>query len=245
MQSSLFRRLSNDLIFVIGEYLLQLDFHCVLNSSKREFCETKAETIHYSLNPVFSLKFLWDIKFRKLILSKVRDSVKQLSLNFINCYLSSKIYDIDFIPLSSVVTHSLGDFVYFSSLDPFKQCECLYNVSSFSHRDFPFLPNLKEISVTSESLVNISNLSHLKNVKLERCDNVIDISGLQNVPVLTIRTCKNIENFSFLGKQISLILENLTICDVSHLGNVYDLKLRSCPEIEDISGLGKANQQFV
>jgi hypothetical protein len=263
--SSSFRRLPNDLLVIIGECLSQLDYHGLLNSSKREFRDAKVATIHYYLNIIFSLRFLFDVNFRNLILSNVKDSMKQLSLNFNNYEMSPGLVGGNFMDLSSVAVHSVTLGCYFMPFEPFSRCESVFNFYAFPRREFPFLPNLKEVAMTSETLANVANLSHLQNVKLDGCNALTDISGLHNVPTLTLCACNNIENFSFLGRQTSLTLMSLSISDVSHLGNVrilkilscenvmdvstlgnvYDLTLSSCPKIEDISGLGKGSQKIL
>jgi hypothetical protein len=62
---------------------------------------------------------------------------------------------------------------------------------------------------------------------------ISDISRLGNVTELYLRACRNIKDFSILGKQKILDLSFTNISDISRLGNVKELYLRGCENITD------------
>ena len=80
----------------------------------------------------------------------------------------------------------------------------------------------------------------MTRVNLGHCPWVKDITPLANVPYLRLSECRNIQDFSCLGQQRFLALENLRQLkdsDLYYLSNVYWLIIHWCDQISDISML--------
>jgi hypothetical protein len=86
----------------------------------------------------------------------------------------------------------------------------------------------------------INQLKNVTRVNLEYCSWLYDITPLADVPYLRLSLCDNIKDYSCLGKQRYLALENqnsLKNSDLHYFSNVYSLTIKWCKLISDISML--------
>jgi hypothetical protein len=82
------------------------------------------------------------------------------------------------------------------------------------------------------SLKGIENLRGLKNLHLERLKNLVSIdeisSVVQSIESITIRNCKNIKDYSIIGKGLNIIflyiLSSSPAKDISFMKNLSNLK---------------------
>lgn len=242
------------------------DYHYFLNTSKQYFSRWKKQSIYFTLNSSRSVQYVNDLIFRQLLLNKVENGWKQISVIFRNedgdtppsQYLLSIPADIPIHRIRS--PGRKGDLLWASqnSLNHAEIVECI----EFSDVTIPPIPKVKELCLYDcNQLTDVSNLSHLEQLQILGSLQLEDLSPLRNIPkiefsklskacdfsmfncnnqsYLSIASCKqisNIENFEMIRK-LNLI-DCPTITDISCLYGIYDLTLWSLPKVKDISGLG-------
>ena len=98
--------------------------------------------------------------------------------------------------------------------------------------------NLSSCHSLQPSILQIFSSTYYLN--LTNCRWVVDISPLANIPHLYFNHCISIQDFSCLGKQLSLSLSdcrNIKHSDLERLSSVRYLNIDWCPGISDISML--------
>ena len=96
--------------------------------------------------------------------------------------------------------------------------------------------NLEGCSSLKDDFSMLSNVRRL-NLSSTR---VSDLSGLSEVPELILRNCVDLQDFSPLGKQTLLVLDqnnHLTTEDLHYLSNVRYLSISNCRSITDLKPL--------
>lgn len=236
----------------IQTFLTKLDYLYFLNASKC-FLELKRNTVYYALTPEKSKEYLDSPHFQDILLSKVENGWKQISLLFGS--------EVDTFPFINVPIHKIakaGDLKH----NILGQLTNIQNILLYTgFRDVPLLPKLKALTIYNSVQVEpLTNLSHLTSLDIQVLWDE-DVTALQNIKHLSLLSCNNIKDFSILGngKQTSLTLVTcpfltvvnnfqsvriltLAACsaleDVSPLHGVYNLSLQSCRRVKDISKLG-------
>jgi hypothetical protein len=100
----------------------------------------------------------------------------------------------------------------------------------------------EDIAFRNIIISKIFNPCKQLHLDLSLCDNITDVSTLENVHTLDLSSCDYITDISALGNVHTLILSGCcNITDVSALGNVNTLELRSCNKITDVSALGNVH----
>jgi hypothetical protein len=140
----------------------------------------------------------------------------------------------------------------FSYIDPQSIINISYMNKRINHlaKDTREFKNNDTIEVNTKKCININDINQIV-AKIESIFPYIqlkiyltrtyisDISKLGNVKELNLYDCRNISDFSILGKQELLNVSYTNISDISHLGNVNKLDIQHCKNITDFSILGK------
>eukprot|EP01040_Poterioochromonas_malhamensis_P012284 gene12284-13436_t len=113
-------------------------------------------------------------------------------------------------------------------------------LSNYQPEDFPFLPTLRSLTVSRPpKLSEFHNLGHLFSVKLDSCDQLRSLEGLEQVSVLTIQCCRELRSLEGLrdGKFDRTIAINVCqeVRDFSPLNNVRKVIVCICPGFTDCS----------
>lgn len=240
-------KLAEELIILLQSFLLQKDYHSLMNTSKQYFHDVKKKTIYFMLNKEYSLRYFEDLNFRSLLLNQVENGWKQIGLILWKPWDGNKELPLHHVRFVFQDCPPLTDLDHIESID-----------GSCSLQTIPFLPKLKKLVIRQGiELKNVQHLSHLSDISFSFCLLLTDIRALKDVPNLSFEYC-GIQNISMLGNQrklriaSSLImnvhsLSNVrylslhdcgNIVDVSSLKGIYHLKITHCKKIEDISGLG-------
>ncbi len=258
--------LPEEIIFILESYLSHDDYHFFINSSKYYFNDIKRKTIYYQLNQIKSLEYILKEDFHRLVLSKVLNGWKQISLVFPedppHLPATVPIHRLTLIKPNKTFPHEVGHI------------ECIYGVSGSCRKDsleeIPPIPLVKEMSINqANKLQDVRNLSHLTKLSITDAPKLLDVSPISNIPNLTLANCQSLFDFAHFNhcnkqnkQQLTLnnciIVESLQcfhnihtlklisccgITDVSPLFGIYDLSLINLQEdITDMSGLGNHNR---
>lgn len=239
----------------IQSYINKIDHFYFLNSSKEYFHQLKRESLYFSLNIHYSNEYMNNPIFRDLLLSKIENGWKQISL--------SRNTTIDNFPPDLPVHRIIfgGFWNQQELITDFHHIEIVKGVT-YTGASIPLIPQIKELTLMRcGALVDVSNLSHLSKLELIVATELPDITPLKNIPHLTLSNCRKIEDYSmfngskqrFLRISDSSLLTNvksftgirqliLHSCyqleDISPLKGIYSLTISSCSRVKDISGLG-------
>jgi hypothetical protein len=207
-----------DLYYEIQQFLNSYEYWSLITVSKCIFVDVGYSTRKIQLSTEESSLFLKDPIFARLILSKIRNPLRQLILDIENnavtgCFLASKI-----IAKGALRECNFPVFQIMQNLHLSKDSETM---------KLPFLPNLQSLTVNYYSRLSyLSTLSHLKQLYLFECEDIRDVSCLQNLDELSLLFCPNIEDVSTLGNIRKLWLEGCYgVKDISKLSNNYSLKI--------------------
>jgi hypothetical protein len=247
---------------VVQEFLPHQDYRNLVNSSENCFQLIKFETVYYDLNHKYSLDYAKKSSFRNMILSKVKNKRKQISVLFRGCTQLPNRLNIVGVNKCKISSSPYGsqnkrvlDMSIFNGIEDLS----LYGLDRAT--SFEGIENVSKLVIdTLDNLVNVSALSNLTELKITNCPQISDVSSLgcvytlkiENAPNLvsldglgrknyrlSILDCPNISDVSMLGKVHLLnIIRCPEVADVNALGRVYCLNLSECPKIEDVSGLG-------
>lgn len=248
-----------DLVGVIYSYLNYADGLNLLATTKYLY-ENTSNIRYLKLNRNGSKRYYESEMFRNHINTLIKDTAKQLNLNF---------YDFDWLSnvsvLSDVHTLNLRYCKQVENVDTLcntthlildhtnvRYTKCLKNLMSLSLR---FCQQLFDISSLGKlhyldlSYCNVSDVSSLGNVNtliLQGCENIVDVSALTNVHILDISECINIANISALKNTYNL---NLTGCEairsVDMLTNVSILNVNQCHNVIDVSNLVQLQTLYI
>ncbi len=248
------------------------DYHYFLNTSKQYFSRWKKQSIYFTLNSSRSVQYINDLIFRQLLLNKVENGWKQISVIFQNQegdtlpsqYLLYKPIVASIpadIPIHRIRSAEKKEDAIWASQNSFNRTE-LVECIEFSDAKIPPIPKVKELCLYDcNQLTDVSNLSHLEQLRIIGSSQLEDLSPLRNIPkiefsklskacdfsmfncntqsYLSIASCEQIANIKSFQMIRKLKLSDCpTITDISCLYGIYDLTLWSLPKVEDISGLG-------
>ncbi len=246
-----FITLPEEIYRLIQTFLTHDDNHYFLAANACNFGELRRKTIYFSLTEAMSVEYVKNPTFTSLVLSKVENGWKQISI---------RLGNIDYPFPQDLPVHKISFHNILSN--DLTEVDHIEHVSGrLSIREIPPIPKIKVLDIfESYKLVDLKNLSHLQRLKIYS-EKVTDITALQNISVLYLSNCHSIQDFDIFneGKQVQLSIEycsllkdvsplrnirilSLTSChgitDVSPLHGIYDLTLSSCRNIRDISKLG-------
>jgi hypothetical protein len=242
------RSLNLDSFRHLRTFLESGELSSLLGTSKSLFGVVKREIFDYHLNDDFSKCFFDEIDddkeqkqiVRSLLLSRVKDPVKQISLSLENDSLNHS-EDINDFLFSSFNNGS--DFSYVGIRFQLFDVPSLIGISfTDSAMRASTVKNLLKLEVEDcvlEDLSCLSSCSSLSTLLLINSFALVDISCLSFLSCLksiTLKNCWKLVNVVPLGHVDHVELDNCpAVNDVSSLTNVYDLVLHFCPGIIDIS----------
>ncbi len=252
-----------DIFRLIESFLTKSDYHYFLNTSKEHFTCRKKERMYFALSSSRSREYILSPAFRELLLSKVVNGWKQISVSIDDGRIDlPRDLPVHRVKLETTSRHwrDLTHFSHVESVGRGATCTGTY---------IPPIPAVKELKLAGcPSLTDVSNLSHLSKLEMGGTPSLIDISPLQNIPHLSFDGGDNIEDFSvfnasrqkFLKIYCSSLLRDVTsfsgirylilqscpeLENVSPLKGIYDLSLLSCAKVMDISGLGNHHRLVI
>ncbi len=244
-------------------FLSKSDYHYLLNTSKEYFSCIKKESVYFALSSSRSREYILNPTFRELLLSKIVNGWKQISLN-----LGDGRIDLPRdLPVHKMKLETT--FCDWIDICNFSHIECIDGGVTCPGTSIPPITMVKELRLGGcPSLTDVKNLSHLSQLQIGPTPALTDISPLQNIPHLSFDGGDVIEDFSIFNasrqkflkiysasllkdvKSFSgIIYLTLQSCheleDVSPLKGIYDLNLLSCSKVVDISGLGKHHRLMI
>eukprot|EP01040_Poterioochromonas_malhamensis_P003871 gene3871-4134_t len=220
---------------LLKSFLSQDDYHFLMNASKG-FAQIKQQTVYYSLTDEKSEEFCTSETFRNKVLSQVKSPQQQISLTLASSVLMGILLQY---PVHTVTTCGLDD-VTFPLLRRIKvirilsaSASNLYQSINFSEIEMLFMPSWINCFKSEPTL------SCLSCLEINDCSALVDVSILSNIPILKIRSCPLVKDFSSLGpKQVELeISDTPYLTDVRSFATVKHLTLHQCESLEDISFL--------
>ncbi len=220
-------------------YLTKDDYQQLLNTSKKDFIIFRRKTIIFRLTIKHSIQYCEDGNFRKQLLKKVDNPLKQIIVQLIYSKIQFHKDLFDAFPV-----HLICISFPIVRMNPYIS---LRNIKEFTLDEY-------DLDITS-----LLNISQCERVVFQACQGIIDISPLKDCEHVTLDNCENITDFRSLGLQTSLFIKDnphlmnvvnfhsiqtlilrdcCILVDVSPLRGVYDLSLIECTAVTDISGLG-------
>jgi hypothetical protein len=173
-----------------------------------------------------------------LIIRSVTPSMLSLLENIPNLTIYYTIEEIDLSKFQKLETLTLVDcpgLVKFNSL-PFPSLK-LITLSlcgeTSKMKDLTLLQNLESVYLFEWEGINVNPLRDVKEVRLEFCSNISDISSLGNVKTLEIMYCRNIYDLTGLTNVLYLSLKgSFNITDLSPLCSVRILDICGLRHLE-------------
>jgi hypothetical protein len=104
------------------------------------------------------------------------------------------------------------------------------------------LENVRKLELSSCNGITNIMLTTVRFLILENCDNIRDISKMDNIRVLHVRYCKRVDDLSTLKSVRELYLSGFLGSDLSALQNIEKLYLFECRSINAIAVLKKLQQ---
>ena len=192
----------------LNEYinLWNLSITCKIFSESKKY-------LRYKLNRRYSGMYYFDRQTKNMILEKVFNPQKQLSLD-----LSRVLIDINADALGEVHTLNLEG--------------CLIT-------DVRPLINVHTLNLSNcYRITDISPLKKVHTLYLSYCDKITEFSPLRNVHTLNLTGCIQITDVSIFKNVYNLNLSYTKIIDVRALGKVHTLDLSYCYYIKNVDALG-------
>ncbi len=248
------------LVYNLPDEILQLiqtlstnnDYHYFLNTSKQHLSRWKKQSIYFKLNSTRSLQYINDLIFRELLLGKVLNGWKQISVIFRNeeddkvpSYLS--LFSKSVMPLipEDLPIHQIRSpdenknriWNMKNNLNNSESVACI----EFTGVAIPPIPKVKELYLCKcEQLTDVSNLRHLEQVTVKESSQLEDISPLSNIPKITFFNVDEASDFSIFNCNHQSYLEIINCKKLSNIDSfrmIRKLKLSNCPNITDVSCL--------
>lgn len=103
--------------------------------------------------------------------------------------------------------------------------------------------NIEFTISSNDNLVNVHNFGNMQKVAIEFCSSLKDITGLCNVPVISLKGCTQIKNFIIFQESFKTKHLNVTGCnqitdeDLYYFKHIPKLLISCCPLITNISML--------
>ena len=206
--------LSVDIYRVIGQYV---SLKHLLITCKLIYYTIRTDLIYIKLHNTNSIKYIEDDSYCTRILSQIKSSSFQLSLNYIDITMTDNILQL-FVQLHTLTLKSCINIV---------DVKCLGKIHTLTLNQCP-------------GIVDVSGLGTVKVLSLEYCRNITDIKPLYKVPTLKIIKCLNIIDISSLCNVHTLTLCNIAVnLDPLGLGSVHSLSLHSIPNLVDLNFISR------
>ncbi len=176
---------------LIEPFLTKSDYHYFLNTSKEHFCCLKKERIYFALSTSSSREYILNPTFRELLLSKVVNGWKQISVNVNNGHID--------LPRDLPMQRRTVEMNFFVWVDisNVSHIECIDGGTTCTGTYIPPIPAVKELKLGGRlSLTDVNNLRHLSKLDMGDTPSLTDISPLQNIPHLSFYGGDKIEDFS-------------------------------------------------
>ena len=158
----LFLHLPDEIFRLIESFLTISDYHYFLNTSKEHFTCLKKERIYFALSSSRSREYILSPAFRELLLSKVVNGWKQISVN-----LGDGVGRIDLprdLPVHRVKLETTSR--HWRDLTHFSHVESVGRGATCTGTYIPPIPAVKELKLAGcPSLTDVSNLSHLSKLR--------------------------------------------------------------------------------
>lgn len=251
------------LIQILQSFLSRDDYHYFLNTSKK-FFELKRKTIYFSLKKAPSLQYIKDPVFRSLLLGKVENGWKQIGIELKDCDPFPREFSRK-LPIHKISLSKISQ----KQFNLVKHIECLFSLIHSGPSSPLLSQTVKKFTLLGiGGLVDVRNLSQLRELDLYFADKLTDITPLQNIPSLTFVECNSIKDFScltgrnqkslkifkspfltnvssFSGIRELALLSCHAIENIASLHGIYNLSLANCPKICDISPLGNHHRLVI
>jgi hypothetical protein len=224
-------KIPKDIFLEMKEYLEEYEYWKFLKTSKNGFKDLRFETRMIQLNAVDSNTVFRDQIYRRILFRKIKDPYQQLKLIFSEADESALPALLSF-PSKALsleeATHLTEAMVPALNNRSFVT---LYNNDDL--QSFTGLLNVRRMEICYfSSLINVMDLSCLKELRLACCDNISDVSCLKNLYKLELSDLYSLKNVNVLGNIPFLILDELgSVVDISGLTNNYSLEIKKCRQI--------------
>ena len=229
---------------MICEYVTHPERRRLLNISPSIFPkDLRYELIYFNLNTMHSIKFCDDECFRQIVLSKMKSSFDQLSLNLTNLSCKNQV-------LYYFYTNSLSKLQVLENDYQFINLSFFNQIQDLSIQGFPNLLSLEGLSnlrkltlidcrkLTTIPISIIEASPKLLQVKLKSCVQLTNISALKNVPILEIEDCPNISGWETIGNHYKCTISNIvTFTQTSVFQKVKYLTIKNCTNVTTTEGL--------
>lgn len=240
------------LFTLLQTFLSYDDYHYLLNTSLQLFGDLKRRAIYFHLNVEWSIRYIQDKDFQRILLSKVDNGWDQIGI-----HVQHGIGEIPAdLPIHRIVAiHKL-------QAEQWNKYKSIKFQPRIEQPVIPRITNVRELYFTyNGGLIDLTTFQSLSQLILYKGKDwtVEDITPLSKIPHLSIGSFVNIKDFSMFSSQTFLEIYNCqgltdvssfrfirhlklkechSITDVSVLNGVYDLTLYYCRGIKDISRLG-------
>jgi hypothetical protein len=202
-----------------------------MNRSCYWYDTVRYELSEYNLNRYYSLQFLHQDVFRKNLLTKMKNSYQQLSLDLSHFSFSS--LTTEQVAILSNIYYIDFSFSSFTSLPKgFRNVyeinfSCSGNLQDVSSLSQPLSSSASSSSSSSFSSSSSSdNLIGVHIINLSHCDKITNVDHLSYLDELHLAYCTRIKSISSLGKIKRLSLRtNDYIRDISMLTGVKELEV--------------------
>lgn len=241
MQMS-FKKVPEEVYPLLQSFLCQDDYHCLMNTSKGLFALIKQQTVYYTLSSEKSEEYCVSETFRNHVRNQVKSPQQQISL-VLSSLVSTEVLLQH--PVHEVCISSITDVTYLSNLT-FQLLRRIKVIRVLLISNLYQSINFSETEIQKLSISNWMNcfkhestLSCLSYLEIGDCLTLTDVSILRNIPILKIRSCPLVKDFSSLGpKQVELEISGARyLTDARSFATVKHLTLDHCESLEDISFL--------
>jgi hypothetical protein len=233
----------------IQKFLNNGDYADFMRTSKKLFEDVKKETYSLTIRSRDMEKFLLDLNFRDVILTKIKDPRFQLCLTYsFPAPLYSLTYSITHIARTLlqkllacqsctlvIQENTTGideipgwiDFLNqrtYVRLEGNETVKCFEGLKSLKHL------NLHGFNVLSD----LSHFVHLTSLSLRSCPSVKDVSALKGLRKVVLEFCDRIEDISPLSHAYSIDINScVTITKISSLTHNVKISVFGCPDVTD------------
>lgn len=244
-------QLPDEILRQLEAFSTRDDYHYLLNTSKQYFSRWKKRSIYFTLNSSRSYQYISDPTFRRVLLSKVENGKKQISVIFRSeeedkPLLHRRQFSLAEIPPipPDCPVHQIrtpeNKQVQWSSINGLGHIESIGTLRLINIT-IPPIPDVKELQLYGcQKLTNVTYLRNLERLEIIFCPLVEDLSPLRNIPKLTLNNLKKPFDFSMFNCNKQSHLKIIRCSNISNIDNfrmIKKLELINCPKITDVSCL--------